>query len=217
LAQVGGFLRSGGCPLRQFLPKIRDRNNSRALAAITVSDYPESLLTVFELSFSSLENHSRQVLDILVYLDPDSIPYDLFQSGCVSKSPLEDDNMDLKFMAEWITFWNALKGLRVQSLIRDNPDLQTLSIHRFLQEEAFHHLRQDPLRRRRGFENALFLLGNKQPKFPNVTHHWSPELFEDSKLCLPHIFKLTDRFLESPETFTGLENRLGEVIFECAS
>lgn len=112
-------------------------------------------------------------------------------------------------MANPVDLWAALKGLRSQSFIRTNAQLRTISIHRFLHNE--------PSRRRKTFEESLFLLSNHQPEFPNVTQHWSPDLFRDLELCLAHIKRLAARFLEAPSIFAGLENKLGKPIFDFAS
>lgn len=218
LAQAAGFIRTGGCPLADFLKIIQDRKSSTIVASMPISDYHATLLTVLDLSFQSLNTQSRKILEVLVYLDPDSVSYELLEKGCVAKSTDDDHtSIDLSFMADPVNFWAALKNLRSQSLIRTNPELKTISIHRFLQNQAFHHLCAEPGSRRRAFEESLFLLQNRQPEFPNLTQHWSPDLFKDSEMCLPHIKRLAAGFLESPETFTGLENKLGKVIFECAS
>lgn len=217
LAQAAGFIRTGGCSLAEFLTTIHDKRNSTAIASIPVSDYHATLLTVWDLSFQSLNNQSRKILEILVYLDPDSVPHELLEKGCVAKSTDGNTSIDLSYMADPVSFWAALQNLRGQSLIRTNPELKTISIHRFLQDQAFQNLCAEPRSRRRAFEESLFLLNNRQPEFPNVTQHWSPDLFKDSEMCLPHIKRLAARFLEKPEAFAGLENKLGKVLFECAS
>lgn len=74
-------------------------------------------------------------------------------------------------MADPVSFWAALQNLRGQSLKRTNPELKTISIHRFLQDQGFNPLCAEPSSRRRAFEESLFLLNNRQPEFPNVTKH----------------------------------------------
>ncbi|KAL9012803.1 MAG: hypothetical protein Q9173_002454, partial [Seirophora scorigena] len=217
LAQVAGFIRTGGRPLADFLTMIHDKKNSAAIASLPVSNYHATSLTVWDLSFQSLSNQSRKVLEILVYLDPDSVPYEILERGCVAKSTTEDTNIDLSIMADPVGLRTALQNLRGQSFIRTNPELKTMSIHRLVQEQAFHHLCVEPHRQRRAFEESLFLLSNCQPEFPNVTKHWSPELFRDSEMCLSHIKRLAAVFFKTPGAFKSLENKLGKIIFECAS
>ena len=217
LAQAAGFIRTGGCPLADFLAIINDKKSSAAIASLPVSDYHATTLTVWDLSFQSLNSQSRKILEILAYLDPDSVPLEILERGCVARSTNSDTNVDLSYMANPVSLWTALQNLRGQSFIRTNPELKTISIHRLLQDQAFHHLCAEPSRLRNAFEESLFLLKNCQPEFPNVSKHWSPDLFRDSEMCLPHIKRLAAGFQKNPEAFTGFENKLGKVIFECAT
>ncbi|KAH8748999.1 hypothetical protein F5883DRAFT_528538 [Diaporthe sp. PMI_573] len=215
LAQAAAFIRNGGCALSDFLDIFQDKRNSNAIASIPVEDYHATLFTVWDLSFQSLSERSRNILEMLVYFDPDSIPYTLLESR--KENTDASVAADLGYTTNPVGLWDALKGLRSQSLIRTNAELKTISIHRFLQEQASEHLCLDPRRRCKAFEESLSVLTDHQPVFPNVTQHWSPDLFKNSELCLPHIQKLAGCFMESPSTFSGLENKVGKLIFECAS
>jgi hypothetical protein len=217
LAQAAAFIRNGGCLLAEFLDIFQDNKHSKAIASIPVEDYHATLSTVWDLSFQRLPERSRQIIEILVYLDPDRVPWELLEKGCIPKITGGSEVMNLSYMANPVDLWAALMGLRGQSLIRTNSHLKTISIHRFLQEQAFERLCLESSRQRKAFEGSLFLLSNFQPEFPNVTHHWSPDLFKESEMCLPHIQRLAACFLQSPKVFAGLENKLGRLIFECAS
>ncbi|KAK3683303.1 P-loop containing nucleoside triphosphate hydrolase protein [Podospora appendiculata] len=203
LAQAAAFIRNGGCSLSSFLGIFRDKRHSNAIASIPVEDYHATLFTVWDLSFQALSEPSRQILEILVYFDPDSVPFVLLREGCLPRNAEHDDTAtasiasDLRYMADPVDLWAALKGLRAQSLIRTNRELETISIHRFLQEQAFRRLCFEPSRRRKAFAESLFLLLNHQPEFPNVTQHWSPDLFRDSERCLAHIQRLAARLRRS--------------------
>jgi hypothetical protein len=217
LAQAAAFIRNDGCALDEFLTIFQDKKQSNAISSIPIDDYHATLFTVWDLSFRSLSEQSRQILEMLVYFDPDGIPSELLEQSCASQARGQAGGVDLSYLANRVKLWDALKGLRSQSLIRTNSELKTISIHRFLQEQAFNHLCAEPSRRYKAFKEALFVLSHRQPEFPNVTQHWSPGLFKDSDMCLAHIARLAARFLESPEVFAGLENKLGKLIFECAS
>lgn len=134
LAQAAGFIRHGGCSIYEFLSIFRDEKHSSAIASIPVEDYHATLFTVWNLSFQSLSPQSRQILEMMVYLDPDSVPYELLENGCTPKTSGETPIMGLGYMANPVDLWAALKGLRSQSFIRTNAQLKTISIHRFLQD-----------------------------------------------------------------------------------
>ena len=104
-----------------------------------------------------------------------AFPYEVFEKGCIAKTTDGSPCIGLSYMADPVTFWTALQNLRGQSLIRTNPELKTISIHRSLQDRAPHHLCAEPCSRRRAFEESLFLLSSCQPEFPKVAHHRSPE------------------------------------------
>ncbi|KAI0859127.1 hypothetical protein F4860DRAFT_483967 [Xylaria cubensis] len=217
LAQAAAFIRNGGSSLTEFPNIFRNRKHSVVIASIPIDDYHATLFTVLDLSFRSLGKRSRQILDLLVYLDPDSVPYEILQKNSAHARSGDTVAKDLSFMADPVEFWDALQGLRSQSLIRTNSKLKSISIHRFLQDQVYRRLCDNPMHRRNAFENVLALLSSFQPEFPNVTQHWSPDLFKDSETSLAHIKMLAERYEESPETFKGLENRLGKLIFESAS
>ncbi|KAM7187759.1 hypothetical protein V8F20_010816 [Naviculisporaceae sp. PSN 640] len=81
LTQAAAFIRNGGCALADFLGIFRDKKHSNAIASIPVKDYHATLFTVWDLSFNSLSEQSRQILEMLVYFDQHSVPYELFEKG----------------------------------------------------------------------------------------------------------------------------------------
>jgi hypothetical protein len=119
-------------------------------------------------------------------------------------------------LVDLIKFWETLRLLRSQSLIRINSDLSTISIHRHLRENIALDLQKDPPRRRVAFEEALHLLTNIQPEFLNHSIHWSPANWTGSEKYLAHIKVLEVRFLEEPAIFQGSENKLAKLVYHCS-
>lgn len=73
LNQIGGFILQRKCPLQDFLP-LYERNSARIDSRKTgFSDYDHTLSTVWEMSFSKLSEDPRELLNLLVFFQPDAI------------------------------------------------------------------------------------------------------------------------------------------------
>jgi tetratricopeptide (TPR) repeat protein len=215
LSQVAGFIRTGGCSLGNFIAIFNDKKASAEILSLPVPDYHATFATVWALCHSSLSHNAKRLLNILSYLDPDSIPYEFFKTGAGAKGGKEA-SLDLKYLAEPLTFHASLQDLTAQSLIRLNVDNETISIHRYLQKRSYEHLCNDGTIRRIAFEEALHLLTNTQPEFDNTNRHMSEHNWEYSEKYVPHIKVLAAHFLENPEVFVGFENQLGTLVYQCA-
>lgn len=213
LGQVAGFIRTYGCSLRSFLGIYQDKKSSSAITKLSVKDYHANLATVWNLSFSSLDENSRTVLEIFALLDPDSLPYDYFSRGGM------DQHIQwprLQFMASPLCFHSALKKLRSQSLIRINPELHTMSMHRFFQGSVREQVYSDTQRRRDSFEEAVHLLTIIQPEFLNHSQHWNPQNWVGSEQYLPHIKALETLFLEEPLCLQNSAPKLAKLVYHGA-
>ena len=211
LGLASAYIRTRCCQLEEFFRIIKDDKQLDALTSIPVVGYEWTLSTVWKLSLSSLDGSARTVLEILVYLDPDSIPNELFQKGYPNCSVTDP----LAFLSNPVKFFAATTALRQRSLIRTNSHRDTFSIHRYFQASAFRHICESPRVRRQSFEYALNLLCNMQPE-DNTKQHWSPQCWEPTQRYLPHIKTLESRFLESPASFKGSETKLARLLFHCS-
>ena len=211
LGLASAYIRTRCCQLEEFVRIIKDDKHLDALNSIPVAGYEWTLSTVWKLSLSSLDASARTVLEILVYLDPDSIPNELFQKGYPNCSVTDP----LAFLSNPVEFFAATTALRQRSLIRTNSHRDTFSIHRYFQASAFRQICENPRVRRQSFEYALSLLCNMQPE-DNTKQHWSPQCWEPTQRYLPHIKTLESRFLESPASFKGSETKLARLLFHCS-
>ncbi|KAF2118386.1 P-loop containing nucleoside triphosphate hydrolase protein [Lophiotrema nucula] len=216
LSQVAGFTRSGGSSLENFELLLQDQKSSSATSSLPVDDYHQTLSKTWELLLGSLCPESRLILDILVYLDPDSVPYELFREGSKDLGSGETYGQ-MTFTSDAVKFWEALTGLRRQTLIPTNSTLQTMSIHRFSQDRARSQLIQDTHRRKEIFQLTLHLLTNAHPEFLNYSKHWAPAIWRTSEKFLPHVKTLQRAFLADPAVFKGTETRLAQVMYHCAT
>ena len=162
LGQVAGFIRTYGCSLQDFLKIYEDKKSSSTVSELPVKEYHANLATVRDISLSSMDDNFRTILEIFALLDPDSLPYDYFSHGTL------DQHVQwprLQFAASPYKFLSAIKRLRLQSLIRINSELRTISIHRFFQASVREWVHRDAQRQRESFEEAVHLLTIIQPEF----------------------------------------------------
>ncbi len=139
----------------------QDKKSSSAITEFLVKDYHANLATVWDLSFFSLDDNSRTILEIISFLDLDSLSCDYFSHGTF------DQHIQwprLRFVASRLEMMSALKKLRSQSLIRINSELRTISIHRFFQDDVRQQVQRDAQGRRDSFEEAVHLLTIIQPE-----------------------------------------------------
>lgn len=88
LSQIGGFISQRKLPLQDFLP-LYERNAAKIDARNTgIIDYEHTLSTVWEMSLSKLSGDSLKLLNLLAFLEPDSIPETILSE---STKLLEDE------------------------------------------------------------------------------------------------------------------------------
>jgi NB-ARC domain len=203
LNQVAAFMRSRDCGTRDFLERYHSRRRRTPKKSDIGPGDGLALDAIWELCMSALTPKALQLLDILAFLDPDNIPYKLLAGGVVGESEFQDDLEE------------ALGSLRQQSLIRTNPDDGSLAIHRLFRHSAFQRLDVDKVRKKAAFEKAVGLLFRMQPH-DDRQKHWSPECWEPTLACLPHVKAIEARFKQDPIAFRGSETRIAEVLFNSA-
>lgn len=215
LSQITGFICSGGYSLNRFIEIYDNKRETSRIFSLPIPDYHATLSTVWELSLSSLPEAARALLDIVSYLDPDSIPYELFNAA----EGVQDESNAVRalgHLAGAFAFHQCLQNLMSQSMIRLNPNTETFSIHRYLQKKGYEELCNDPQRQQNTFERVLYLLERTQPELENINRHWSEHCWAGAEKYLSHIKVLGAHFLESPRSFKGFENRLGKLTSQCA-
>ena len=222
LSQVAAYILSEDCSVEAFLRAYHDQRKRQQFVARSVSDYDLNLSTVWKLSFSTLTPNCKYLLDILTFFDPDEVPYKLLTDGALAKAENSADNSEistqqerLHFLADQDTFQGLLSSLRRQSLVRTNLPSSSFTIHTLVQEYASQRLSVDSVHERAVFADALTILSSAQPK-DDFTRHWSPHLWDTALGYLPHVRALESRFRQKPTAFSGKENGLAKLLFNCA-
>ena len=213
LSQIAGFIRTNSCSMHDFWTLFHDKRRSVTISTYQVQAYDANLATVWDLSFSMLDDDSRVILEIFAFLDADSLPLKLFQHGSLDQ---HNKWPRLGFMADPLKFIEALKRLRSQSWVRNNGALPTISIHRFFQDNVRDVLHKEPLLESQAFEEALHLLGIIQPRFMNHSQHWNPQHWEGSKQYLQHVQSLEKHFLSTPRIMDSSAAKLARIVYHSA-
>jgi hypothetical protein len=84
IATMGGYMNESECPLDAFLTNIKKSSNAWEAGAVgPVQQYEKTLETVFQIALGELPPSTQDFINILAFLNHDSIPEELFltQSG----------------------------------------------------------------------------------------------------------------------------------------
>ena len=82
LATIGGYINQTVSTVPEFLENLKRSSNAWEASAIGPAiQYEKTLKTVFEIAFGELPDNARSLLNILAFLNPDSIPEELFISN----------------------------------------------------------------------------------------------------------------------------------------
>jgi len=127
LDQAGAYIEEVGCSLAAYLDLYRThRKKLLQRRGQLLADHPEPVATTWSLSFQKVEQANPTAAELLrfcAFLEPDTIPEDLFSEGPILQ----------RVAADAFILNGAIEELRKFSLVQRNPDAKTLSIHRLVQ------------------------------------------------------------------------------------
>jgi hypothetical protein len=182
LCQAGHFMRNKACLPTKFLDLYPQ--NCGEIQRLKIPGYTKSVADVWEMSLSILPQDSRDFLDLLAVLDPDSIPIKLFQQYG-HNSPFS------AFLQDTMRYMKATEALVDQSLIEINLRDETISLHRFFQDSTFQQLKGKKER----FEEVFF----------GITTMINSAIPQDDYLSMKHhdIWDAVETFLAHAEILLG--------------
>ncbi len=176
LDQAGAYIEETGCGLARY----RDYCSEQQALLLErrgegTLDHPRSVAATLFLTFERVAHTNLAALDLLhlcAFLHPDAIPEEMITKGASELEPA------LQVMiGDPLQFDAAIQDLRRYSLVRRNPDLQTLTIHRVVQ--AVITGRMDEPTRRQWAERTVRMVNCT---FPDLTDMFS---WECNALYLP--------------------------------
>ena len=176
LDQAGAYLEESGCSLATYLELYQSRQEMLLKRrSHTPTDYPYSVASTWSLAFQQVEQTSSLAADLLrlcAFLAPDAIPQSMLRAAMASPVFTRDAGEPDALVVE-----EAIQVLRHFSLVRRDPDRQTLTIHRLVQ--AVLRDQMGAQLRRQWAEQAVRAV---YAAFPGVHYETYPEC----QRCLPH-------------------------------
>jgi tetratricopeptide (TPR) repeat protein/DNA-binding XRE family transcriptional regulator len=132
LDQAGAYIEEIGCSLAAYLELYRTHRAALLQRRGHMpTDHPEPVATTWSLNFQKVEQANPAAADLLrlcAFLEPDTIPEELFSKGSATFDPV------LQSVAQDVFRLNeAIEELRKFSLIQRNAEARLLRIHRLVQ------------------------------------------------------------------------------------
>jgi tetratricopeptide (TPR) repeat protein len=133
LDQAGAYIEETSCGLQGYL-QLYQAQGTRLLKerGELVSDHPDPVATTWSLSFKNVEQVNAAAAELLrfcAFLAPDAIPEELFTESAADLGPTLEP-----VAADPSRFNVAIRELLKYSLVQRDPESNTLSIHRLVQE-----------------------------------------------------------------------------------
>lgn len=160
MATIGGYVKQSQISLAEFFENIKRKATlwERAPRVKETQAYEKSLITVFSKAFEDLTPPARELLNILAFLDPDSVPEEMFANAIEAKH--------LKTIHSKNDLLECYFELRSRQLIRRDTSSRDpyISIHRVVQWNVLLDLSADYDKRWQCFRQAFGIVQNMLPK-----------------------------------------------------
>lgn len=132
LDQAGAYIEETHCGLPQYLDLYGTRRKQLLLRRGTFSlDHPDSVVATWLLSFAHIQEENpgaADLLRLLTFLSPEDIPEELIMASVTERG----DALDA-IASDRLLMNEAIELVLRYSLIRRNPKVTSLSIHRLVQ------------------------------------------------------------------------------------
>jgi hypothetical protein len=170
LATIGGYVKQSQCSLSDFFEDIMHKSTlwEKAEKIKEAQAYEWSLRSVFVKAFEDLSPSAQELLDILAFCDPDSVPEDIFLHA------VEDGNFGcIRSKSELTECYFELRSRQLIVLKRDSSSKHKyVSVHRMVQWNVLLELSKYPSRRWESFSRAFKIV---RAMLPSVNPKAVPE------------------------------------------
>ncbi|OKL62715.1 hypothetical protein UA08_01361 [Talaromyces atroroseus] len=209
ISQMAALILVKGLSLEKFLVMYdkhskrmhRDRKNGWKYPG-----YNHAIDTVWELSFSELDQDARTCLGILSFLMPDSIPQEIFEASDMSM-----EQFSLQFCEDEYMRSEVFETLANLALIRINHDTDSITIHRLVQSEFLFQMTLDD--RQDEFDATIRLLLDK---FPSRGQSVVDERnWKQAERYLPQVLSAFERYCDTQKEQHPLRSSLNFLNLIC--
>src|SRR6266851_3930014 len=178
LDQAGAYIEETRCGLSQYLKLYGTRRKELLLRRGRLPvDHPEPVAATWSLSFQQVEQENLAAADLLrllAFLDPEAIPEEIMTLGAAELGPalgiVASDPLEVDTIFELLLRY---------SLIRRNPEVKFLSIHRLVQAVLKDGMDRDT--QRLWAERTIRAVNRA---FPDV----ELQTWERCQRCIPHVY-----------------------------
>ena len=169
LDQAGAYIEETGCTLADYLKFYKTRRN-RLLRARgkSATGHPEPVATTWSLSFEKVEQANpaaAELLRLCAFLHPDEIPEAMIIAGAAELGPILQPVAEDEFELN-----EAIGELRKYSLIKRDPELKFLNMHRLVQAVIKDTMNEE--RQRQWAERTVRMVSQAFPD-PKDVSSWS--------------------------------------------
>ncbi len=177
LDQAGAYIEETHCGLSQYMHRYNTRHKELLLRRGRFPiNHPDSVATTWSLSFHQVKQESEaaaELLCLLAFLDPESIPEEILISGAIELGPVLG-----KATSEPLELDHIIELLLHYSLLQRNAASMSLSVHRLIQVVLKDNMNWDT--QRLWAERAIRAVNRT---FPDVELH----TWKRCQQCLPHV------------------------------
>jgi hypothetical protein len=132
LDQAGAYIEETSCGLAGYIDLYQKRGDKLLKRrGGLVTDHPEPVATTWFLSFEKVVLANPAAADLLrlcAFLAPDAIPEEVINEGAPDLSPILQH-----VAADPFELHTAIEALHKFSLVKYDPEMKTLTIHRLVQ------------------------------------------------------------------------------------
>jgi hypothetical protein len=153
--------------------------------------YSHSLQTVWSMNFKTLPKDTLHLLNVLSFLNPDTIELSMLASG--AKKAFEAGESSWSIVSDSGKLTRQRAKLLNSSLLDYSRERETLSMHRLVQAACHQRISSDE--RQKAFHQAFRLLHHLWPVAPRKNRH-RPDLWPVQGGLIQHVLSLC-RFYET--------------------
>lgn len=199
LEQAGAYMEATGRPVAGYLELFRQHQRELLERRPPSPDYPDSVASTWEASFTQLPTAAADLMNLLAFLAPDNIPPDLIANGAEFLPPSLAE-----VVADPLKLDETIAALRQYSLIEVSDD--TWSVHRLVQAVVRDRLTVE--KRKRWVGVALTLLNNAFPE--NI--EFDASVWSTCSRLLSHVMSVLEKTGTSNlvSTTTALLSRVAQ-------
>ena len=198
LDQAGAYIEETRCGLSHYLYRYSTRRKELLLRRGRFPiNHPDSVATTWSLSFHQVQQESEaaaELLCLLAFLDPESIPEELLTSGAEELGPLLSTTI-----SDPVELDQIIELLLCYSLIQRDATGKSLSIHRLVQVILKDNMDWDT--QRLWAERAIRAVNQAFPDVELQTWVKCQQYLPHVEICLAYIKDYTLAFPEAARLF----------------